>query len=445
METPRIVIAAASSGCGKTTIVTGILSALKNRGLKVQPYKIGPDYIDPGFHSRASGVQSRNLDSWLVPAKKLRDMFLESSQKFDLAIIEGVMGLFDGGSNGVSSTAEIAKLLDSPVILILDVKSQGSSAAATALGFKNFDPDLKFAGVILNRIGSENHRRMIEESLAKIGIQSFGAIRRDESLKLPERHLGLTPTTESAALDESIAKISAAIESQLNLDKILEVSKISLEPQIDDFSRRPRIAIARDEVFSFYYPESLAILENLGAKLIYFSPLHDKILPECEGLIIGGGFPEMFAEDLEKNSSMRNSIYQAAQNSMPILAECGGFMYLSKSIQDFNGKIFEMCGVFESKVEMESKLQMVGYVEARLNRDCILGKAGEIFHAHEFHFSREIDSQDESIFECTRLRNDQKYSAGRIKFNSIGSYLHFHFAGAESMARNFVDACRRRM
>ena len=436
METPRIVIAAVSSGCGKTTIVTGILSALKNRGIKVQPYKIGPDYIDPGFHSRASGVQSRNLDSWLVPSEKLREIFVESSQKSDLAVIEGVMGLFDGGSNGISSTAEIAKLLDAPVILILDVKSQGSSAAATALGFKNFDPDLKFAGVILNRIGSENHRRMIEESLAKIGIQSFGAIRRDESLKLPERHLGLTPTTESAALDESIAKISAAIESQLDLDKILEVA---------GFQKSPRIAIARDEVFSFYYPESLAILENLGAKLIYFSPLHDEKIPDCEGLIIGGGFPEMFAEDLEKNSSMLNSIYQAAQNSMPILAECGGFMYLSKSIQDFNGKIFEMCGVFESKVEMESKLQMVGYVEARLNRDCILGNAGEIFHAHEFHFSREIDSQDESIFECTRLRNGSKYSAGRFFKNAVGSYLHFHFAGAESMARNFVDACRRRM
>lgn len=436
MKTPRIVFAATSSGCGKTTIVTGILASLKKRGFKIQSYKIGPDYIDPGFHSRASGSPAHNLDAWLVPTEKLREIFFETSRGSDLAIIEGVMGLFDGGSNGISSTAEIAKLLDSPVILILDVKSQGSSAAATALGFREFDRDLKLAGVILNRVGSENHQRMIEESLEKIGIESLGAIKRDESLKLPERHLGLLPTTESQKLDESIEKIARAVESQLDLDRIIEVARSE---------KYPRIAIARDEVFSFYYPESLAILESFGAELIYFSPLHDEKLPECDGLIIGGGFPEMFARDLEANSTMRSSILTAAKNSLPILAECGGFMYLSKSIRDFDGKIFDMCGVFDSRVEMESRLQTVGYVEARLKRDCILGSEGEVFHAHEFHFSKEIESREDSIFDCVKIRNLQKYSAGRIFKNSIGSYLHFHFAGAESMARNFVEACRRHM
>lgn len=434
MQTPRIIFSATSSGCGKTTIVAGILAALKNRGIKAQSYKIGPDYIDPGYHRVASGVAVHNLDSWLVPPEKLKQIFFETSRNADMSIIEGVMGLYDGGSNGISSTAEISKLLDVPVILILDVKSQGISAAATAFGFKNFDPNVKFAGVILNRVGSDSHRKMIEDELKKIGIESFGALKRDESLKIPERHLGLVTASESDEIFESIEKIRIAVENQIDIDKILESI---------GFEKKPRIAVARDEVFSFYYPESLSVLEKFGAELIFFSPLRDEKIPECDGLIIGGGFPEMFAEQLEKNSTMRESILTASKNFLPIIAECGGFMYLSKSITDFDGRIFEMAGVFDTRVEMEKKLQTVGYISATLQIDSIIGLTGENFHAHEFHFSKEIDSNENPLFECERVRNGQKYFAGRVEKNSIGSYLHFHFAGSESIAKNFVEACKK--
>ena len=434
MQTPRIIFSATSSGCGKTTIVAGILAALKNRGIKSQPYKIGPDYIDPGYHRVASGNAVHNLDSWLVPPEKLKQIFFETSRNADVSIIEGVMGLYDGGSNGISSTAEISKLLDVPVILILDVKSQGISAAATAFGFKNFDPNVKFAGVILNRVGSDSHRKMIEDELKKIGIESFGALKRDESLKIPERHLGLVTASESDEIFESIEKIRIAVENQIDIDKILESI---------GFEKKPRIAVARDEVFSFYYPESLSVLEKFGAELVFFSPLRDEKIPECDGLIIGGGFPEMFAEQLEKNSTMRESILQASKNFLPIIAECGGFMYLSKSITDFDGRSFEMAGVFETSVEMEKKLQTVGYISATLQIDSIIGLTGDKFHAHEFHFSKEIESNKNPLFECERVRNGQKYFAGRVEKNTIGSYLHFHFAGSESIAKNFVAACKK--
>ena len=434
MQIPRIIFSATSSGCGKTTIVAGILSALKNRGIKAQSYKIGPDYIDPGYHRIASGNAVHNLDSWLVPPEKLKQIFFETSRNADVAIIEGVMGLYDGGSNGISSTAEISKLLDAPVVLILDVKSQGISAAATAFGFKNFDPNVKFAGVILNRVGSDSHRKMIEDELKKIGIESFGALKRDESLKIPERHLGLVTASESDEIFESIEKIRIAVENQIDIDKILESI---------GFEKKPRIAVARDEVFSFYYPESLSVLEKFGAELIFFSPLRDEKIPECDGLIIGGGFPEMFAEQLEKNRTMRESILQASKNFLPIIAECGGFMYLSKSITDFDGRKFEMAGVFETSVEMEKKLQTVGYISATLQIDSIIGLTGDKFHAHEFHFSKEIESNENPLFECERVRNGQKYFAGRVEKNTIGSYLHFHFAGSESIAKNFVEACKK--
>ena len=421
----KIVIAATQSGSGKTTIVAGILSALKNRGLKVQSYKIGPDYIDGGFHEIASGKPAHNLDSWLV-GDKTADIFFETAKDSDIAIIEGVMGLYDGGRNNISSTAEISKILSAPVILVIDAKSMGASAAAIALGFKNFDSDINFAGVILNRVGSDSHKNMIIDALNKINIKCFGAIPRDKNFVLPERHLGLVPTSENNFADV-IEKISAAVEQNINLDELLKIADV---PTV-------KIAVAKDEAFNFYYAESLRELEKFGAEIIYFSPIHDKNLPTCDGIILGGGFPEMFAEQLEKNISMREDIKNF---SKPIYAECGGYMYLMKSIKDFGGKIFEMCGVIESSAEMTDKLQMVGYVLATLQCDCIIGKAGDKIRAHEFHFS--VADTDKNIFECERLRTGKKYFAGYADKNIVASYLHIHFAGCPSVAKNFVNACR---
>lgn len=441
----KLVIAATQSGSGKTTIVAGILAALKRRGLKVQSYKVGPDYIDTGFHEIASGRTAHNLDTWLVGKEKLADIFFETADDADVAIVEGVMGLYDGGKGGISSTAEVAKILNAPVVLLIDAKSMGASAAAVALGFREFDKDLNFAGVILNRVGSASHAQMIIDALNKLNIKCFGAISRNAEFFLPERHLGLVPTAENNFADV-IEKISAAVEQQLNLDTLIEVADIEDKKIFPALKVPPptiKIAVAKDEAFNFYYEESLRELERLGAEIIFFSPLHDKTLPEVDGLILGGGFPEMFASQLEKNISMRESIKAAAENNLPIFAECGGYMYLMKSIKNFEGKVFEMCGVIDSRTIMTYKLQMVGYVAATLKKNCVIGAAGDKIRAHEFHFSVEEEGDAEKIFDCERLRTGKKYSAGYAAGNLVASYLHLHFKGCPSVAENFVAACKK--
>ena len=453
---PRVVIAAAQSGSGKTTLVTGILAALRKRGRKVQAYKIGPDYIDPGYHTLAGGCPAHNLDTWLVPEDKIREIFAQSSKNADIAVIEGVMGLYDGGRKGISSTAEIAKLLDAPVLLVIDAKSMGASAAALALGFRSYDTDVNLAGVLLNRIGSPTHHAMIEEALAGIGIPVFGSVRRDEGLVMPERHLGLLPTKENQDA-EIIDRISDAVAAQVKLEDILALAETA--PPLRTEQGEPdgmaasngrsgfcRIAVAKDEAFSFYYPESLRVLEEFGAELVPFSPLEDRELPSADGLILGGGFPEMFAERLEKNASMRSSVRRAAGDGMPVYAECGGFMYLMDRLEDFEGRSYSMTGVIPGKVGMRKKLQMVGYVTARLLSDSVIGKADCVLRGHEFHFSAELLNGEESsyprAFEFTRMRNGEKYPAGYAKGNVLGSYLHLHFSGSREAAKCFVEKCR---
>ncbi|MBR4904923.1 MAG: cobyrinate a,c-diamide synthase [Selenomonadaceae bacterium] len=444
---PRLIIAATQSGSGKTTITAGLLAALKNRGLSVQSYKIGPDYIDTGWHELASGKISHNLDSWLVGEDKLKEIFIETASRADISIIEGVMGLYDGGKGGISSTAEISKLINAPVILVIDAKSMGTSAAAVALGFREFDKSVKLVGVILNRIGSDSHKKMIIDALNKLGIKCFGAIKRNNEFILPERHLGLVPTTENKSAD-IIKRICAAVEEQIDVDALIELAKNSSPLEIPNpCSQFPvpsiKIAVARDEAFSFYYKESLKVLEKLGAEIIYFSPLNDKTLPEnISGLIIGGGFPEMFAAKLQENKNLRADIFNAAENGLPIFAECGGFMYLMKTLIDFDGKSFEMCGVIDGSATMTNKLQTVGYVEAEILKDCVIGKAGDKIRAHEFHFSKELETSGDRIFKCKRMRTGNEYFAGIAKKNFVASYLHIHFAGCPNAAKNFVDACK---
>ena len=425
---PRLVIAATQSGSGKTTIVTGIIAALRACGLKVQSYKIGPDYIDPGYHSLASGRPAHNLDSWLLPNDKLKEIFMNTSSDSDIAIIEGVMGLYDGGKNGISSTAEIAKLLEAPVVLVIDVRSMGASAAAIALGFREYDKDVNFAGVILNRVGSENHKAMIEEALNKLYIKCFGAIKRDNSLTTPERHLGLLPTTENET-NQLIDNICKAINSQVDIDSLIKIANDSSKLKstsnpllIPNSKYQIKIAVANDEAFNFYYPQSLKVLEDLGAEIVKFSPLHDVELPKVDGLIIGGGFPEMFAAQLEANITMRESIRVAASYGLPIFAECGGYMYLMKELIDFDGKAHKMLGVIDNSAKMNDKLQMVGYVEAELMKDCIIGKVGDRVHAHEFHFSNELNNNGQSAFNCVRIRNNNSYRAGFVSDNIVSSH-----------------------
>ncbi len=439
---PRLIIAATQSGSGKTTLTVGLLAALKNRGFNVQAYKVGPDYIDTGWHTLASGKISHNLDSWLV-GDNLKKIFVDTADCADISIIEGVMGLYDGGRGGISSTAEISKLLDAPVVLIIDAKSMGTSAAAIALGFREFDKSVKLAGVILNRIGSDSHAKMIVDALYALGIRCFGTLRRDKEFTLPERHLGLVPTSENSAVDV-LKKICAAVEEQVDIDGLIALAR-DIQPLEKQFGIRNlefgiKIAVAKDEAFNFYYGASLNELERLGAEIVYFSPLEDEHLPKVDGLIIGGGFPEMFAARLERNKKIRDEIFHAAENGLPIFAECGGFMYLLKNLVDFDGNSFEMCGVLDGSATMTNRLQSVGYIEAEISQDCIIGKVGDKIHAHEFHFST-AETFNEKIFRCKRLRTGNEFFAGVVKKNVVASYLHIHFAGCPNVAENFIAAC----
>lgn len=445
---PRLVIAATQSGSGKTTIVTGLLAALRKRGLKVQSYKVGPDYIDPGYHALASGRAAHNLDTWLTPMDLIPSLFAEESAGADLAVVEGVMGLFDGGRNGVSSTAQIARILQAPVLLVIDVKAMGASAAAIAQGFRAYDENIRVAGVILNRLGSETHETMIREAMAKINMPVYGALRRNENLRMPERHLGLLPVQENEEL-QVIRKMGEAVGSQLAIDDILSLaaSAPSLTIATKDETQAAvlphcRIGVARDEAFSFYYPTSLSVLQRLGAELVPFSPLHDTALPKVDGLLIGGGFPEMFAASLAANERLREAIKRQAAAGMPIYAECGGYMYLMESLQDFQGKTYAMTGVFPGRASMTGRLQMVGYVTAELQQDSILGKAGDRIQGHEFHFSVEEGESKSRPFRFTKLRNGVQYEAGQTAKHALGSYLHLHFAGCSQAAEAFVRSCR---
>ncbi len=443
-ELRRMVIAATHSGAGKTTITCGIIAALRQRGLKVQAYKVGPDYIDTGFHEVAAGRPAQNLDSWLVGKDKLGEIFLSTYGDADIAIIEGVMGLYDGGRGGISSTAEVAKILNAPVILVLDAKSAGASVAATALGFREYDKDVNLAGVILNRIGSASHEKMIVDALNDIGIKCFGAVRRDEEIILPSRHLGLVQAAENNFADV-VDKIGEKISAQIDLDALLAFScqPLAFKTKLQAVSCKPKakIGVARDEAFSFYYEESLRELEKFGAELIFFSPLHDEHLQKVDGLIFGGGYPEMYATQLEDNKKIRNEIKRAAEEGIPIFAECGGYMYLMNFLTDFDGTVYEMCGVIPNQAVMTDKLQTVGYVAATLDRDCVIGKSGDKLHAHEFHFSKEVADAAGKIFHCEKLRTDAKYFAGYADKNIAASYLHIHFAGCPDAAKSFVSAC----
>nr|WP_091743672.1 cobyrinate a,c-diamide synthase [Propionispora vibrioides] len=445
---PRIVIAGTQSGVGKTTVVTGLLAALVARNMNVQSYKVGPDYIDPGFHSLASGKPAHNLDTWLMPPELTARLFVNTAQTSEMAVIEGVMGLYDGGRRGISSTAALAKLLKAPVILVVDAKSMGESIAATVLGYKNYDPEVHIAGVIVNRLGSATHKELVLEALQKIHIPVLGCLFRDPGIVLPERHLGLTPVTEYAP-ETFVADLGKVMENQLELDRIIELAGKAVPLDMPPAEHVPevprlRIGVAQDQAFSFYYPESLNVLQVLGAELVPFSPLTDQDLPAVDGLLLGGGFPEMFAQALAANRTMREAIRVAAQHGMPVYAECGGLMYLTRQLVDFSGQAYEMAGVIPATCVMEQKLQTVGYVEAMPLRDNLLCSAGQSLRGHEFHFSRLVPDAAESFpwaFTMIKLRTGTGYPGGYAANNVLASYLHMHFAGNKPAAHRFMKAC----
>ncbi len=451
LNIPRVVIAGVSSGVGKTTIVTGMLAALSKRGFKVQSYKVGPDYIDPGFHRLASGKSAHNLDTWLVPPESLSAIFASTAVGNDIAIIEGVMGLYDGGRAGISSTAAVAKLLKAPVVLVIDAKSMGESVGAIALGFKMYDPEVNLAGVIINRLGSVSHKLMVCEALDRLGIPVIGTVFRNKELSMPERHLGLTPVTEhNAAM--AVDQMGQQVAEQVALDELLTIAKTAKElPRSRATAKEKsehktvRIGVAQDEVFTFYYPSSLEVLIEAGADIVPFSPLKDSRLPNVDGIILGGGFPEMFIKELAANTLMRQNILEAAQQGMPIYAECGGLMYLSRQITDFDDQTYDMVGVIPAVCQMQSKLETVGYVEAKALTNNVLCIKEHTLRGHEFHFSRMYpDRSGEEFpwaFEFKKMRTGAIYQGGYAAGNVLASYLHMHFAGNRQAAQQFVEKC----
>lgn len=457
---PRLLIAAASSGSGKTTIVGGVLAALRARGLQAAPYKVGPDYIDPGHHRRAGGGLAHNLDTWMMDAPTMTGLFARTARGADVALVEGIMGLHDGGGEGISSSAEIARLLGLPVVLVIDAHSMVQSAAAVALGFREYDRGVDLRGVILNRLNSASHRDTIAEALGHVGIPLLGALMKDEALTLTERRVGLAP---SEGLDESgedghTGRVRAAVERSLDVEELLAIARSA--PPLDapslsrplPFARGVRVALARDEAFSFYYPESLEALEDRGAELVPFSPLRDAALPAgVQGMLLGGGFPEVFAYRLEANASMRRDVARAAWEGLPILAECGGMMYLCRSLTDFEGRAFQMAGVIPAVCRMNSRFQTVGYVEATALSDTVICPAGTVLRGHEFHFSSmeplEDGASDSPLrefpyaFAAERAHTGATYKGGYARGDLLASYLHLNLLGSPGATDHFLERC----
>jgi len=452
---PAFLIAGTHSGCGKTTVSLGIMAALVKRGFIVQPFKVGPDFIDPGHHRRITGRDSHNLDGWMMSPEYNREILKRYSRDADVAVVEGVMGLFDGfsGKDESGSTAQMAKWLGLPVVLVIDARAMARSAAAVALGFLRFDSDLPLKGIIFNRVGSEAHAGMLVDAINFIpGLSVFGCLPRNEELMIPSRHLGLV-TEDDFRPDEDYEEILARwIENNMDLNLLLEslpsaLMKAGNAPEAD-IKRDPDISIgiARDEAFCFYYPESLRMLEEAGAELIPFSPLRSRHLPDgIKGLILGGGYPELHCEMLSQNRELLAEIREFGLSGRPIYAECGGFMFLMKEIQDLKGQTFPMVGIFPMRAKMEPRLKALGYREIITQKESSLGPVNTKVRGHEFHYSmiKETEIDVEYIYEMTDRKSDSSGEEGFVRNRVLGSYVHLHWGSNPEVAENFVDYCCR--
>jgi cobyrinic acid a,c-diamide synthase len=451
--TRALLIAGSSSGVGKTTVVAGLLAALRGRGLSAQPFKAGPDYIDPSYHAAAAGVPCRNLDTWLLPPDTLRELFARACRNADIAIVEGVMGLYDGRSATTEegSTAQLAKLLGLPVILVVDAGKAARSVAATVLGFQLFDPGVHLVCVLLNNIGSPGHYAICRDAVEHAtGMPVFGYLPRRDDITLPERHLGLIPAVEGLARADYFARLAANLIHTVDVDRLMSLaSPVALPPASDSlFPINPlpsqtRIAVAMDKAFSFYYQDSLDLLAAWGAELVPFSPLTDTALPgDIGGVYLGGGFPELYAEQLSANTPMHAALRCAAQQRIPIYAECGGLMYLGNSITDLADKTHPMAGHIPTCSRMTGTRLTIGYRTVQALADGPLLRAGETVRGHEFHWSA-LDSAPEPDMAAYELTDGPTRREGFHAGPVLASYIHIHFGSNLLLARRFVDACTR--
>ena len=446
-----VVIAGVRSGVGKTTIATGIMGALTRRGHRVQPFKAGPDYIDPSYHKLACGVPSRNLDTWLCDHPTVLELFQRASSGSDVSVVEGVMGVFDGRSSLTEegSSAQLAKLLGAPVILIADAAKVARSVAAEVLGFQTFDPDLNIAGVILNGVASERHLEFCKPQIeATTGIPVLGYLPRKEEFIQPERHLGLIPTVEGTVANDWYDNVINQVEATMDVPTILKLANTAKTPPSSPnvypetpIPARATIAVAQDEAFNFYYQDSLDLLTAWGAELAPFSPLQDETLPSgANGIYLGGGFPELFADQLAGNKPMHDAIRQAVVKGVPVYAECGGLMYLGKSLSDLEGVTHPMLGIIPAESAMSQSRLTLGYREVESCSDSPVLPKGERVKGHEFHWStlaREPDNQ-ESVYKIV----DQDNRLDGFRTGSVwASYVHIHLGSRMGLASRFVVTC----
>nr|WP_217162759.1 cobyrinate a,c-diamide synthase [Streptomyces sp. AC512_CC834] len=473
---PRLVVAAPSSGSGKTTVATGLMAALAGRGFAVSPHKVGPDYIDPGYHALATGRVGRNLDAYLCGPELVGPLFLHGARGCDIAVVEGVMGLYDGaaGEGELASTAQVAKLLRAPVVLVVDASSQSRSVAALVHGFVSWDPEVRVGGVILNKVASDRHEVLLREALDSVGVPVLGVLRRAPQADVPSRHLGLVPVAERGSRAvEAVAAMAAQVADGCDLEALvglargagalgcaawdagevlgssppppLPVPSLGAAPPDPPVGLRPRpqapdglkkqVALAGGAAFTFSYAEHSELLAAAGAEVVVFDPLRDEELPEgTGGLVLGGGFPEVYAAELSANDGLRKSVAELVVSGAPVAAECAGLLYLCRELDGL-----PMCGVLDASARMSQRLTL-GYRDAVAVSDSALAVAGTRMRGHEFH--RTVVEPGAGAAPAWGVRAPERRVEGFVERGVHASYLHTHWASEPGVARRFVERCR---
>ncbi|OGR30288.1 MAG: cobyrinic acid a,c-diamide synthase [Desulfuromonadales bacterium GWD2_54_10] len=461
--TNAFLISAPQSGSGKTTVALAIMAALCRRGLSVAPFKCGPDFIDPGYHRLVTGRPSINLDGWMCPETFVAETFRLHAAGADVAVIEGAMGLFDGlgASSSQGSSAQVAAITGSPVVLVLNARGMAASAAAMVKGFAEYDPRVRLAGVIFNNVGSAAHGMLLKQALSDVLPQvAIGCLPRDEFLAIPARHLGLVTAEDNPLPPEYLERLADLAEQHLDLEALLGLeANPSQSPLIKGGDVFPplhegegwgegevRIAVARDNAFCFVYEDNLRLLREAGAEIVAFSPLDDRELPpDLDGIYLPGGYPELYAERLSTNVAMRSAILAAVESYMPVYAECGGFIYLTEGMEAMeSGASADFVGIFPVRVRMLSKRKALGYRQVAFETDSVIAAAGGSARGHEFHYSEigEMPLQLERCYRVTRQGLELGREGYRFR-NCLASYIHLHFGSHAGIAESFVAACRR--
>ena len=443
MKMPRFMISATGSGCGKTTITCGILKALMNKGLKVAAFKSGPDYIDPMFHSKVIGAKSRNLDVFMLGKETVKFLAAKNASDVNVSVFEGAMGFYDGmGKTAEASAYDLARTCDVPVILIVNGKGAALSVAAQIKGFKEFRQDSHIVGAILNNVNPMSYAYYKDVIEAESGVKLLGYFPVLEGCNFESRHLGLVTAEEIGDLQAIVERLALQAEKSLDLEGLLELANsapaLEYTPHKVEALGKVKLAIAQDKAFCFYYQDALDLLGELGAELVPFSPITDQHLPECDGLVLGGGYPELYAKQLAENTSLLAEIKTALANGLPCFAECGGFMYLLARYVD-EGVTYNWVGAIAGETFMTKKLNRFGYIELTAQEDNVLCKAGEQIKGHEFHYSD--STKNGEGFLARKASGKGEWSCANVSTTLYAGYPHIHLWGNPEFARNFVKAC----